>query len=98
MGSQPWKTTTLDRWEDRYSGKPVVVANPGTVYGRDDVPVKPKPERVEGLFVGHGSWRGRPCIYVHTRPEMHVREPGYFDHEVAVILERGMSVEARDAA
>jgi hypothetical protein len=93
MGSTPWKRAAQNRWENEFSGKRVIVSNPGLVYSGRDNPVQPRPETVEGTFVGHGSWGGRPCIYVHTRPEMaDVREPGYFDHEWAVIVEHGMEV------
>lgn len=92
MGSRPWKASTLRRWERQFSGQRVRVVNPGRIYNDDETITA---ETVEGLFVGHGSWRGVPCIYVHTRPEMNVREAGYFDHEWAILLQsEQMAVEA----
>jgi hypothetical protein len=92
MGSQPWKQATMDRWESAFSGERVVVSNPGRIIRDDDSTMQV--ERLEGRFSGHGQWCGRPCIWIHLRPEMNVRDPGYFAHEVAVIVKRGMEVHA----
>lgn len=92
MGSAPWKQARLEHWEDQFSGEPVKVSNPGAIYDRDDNRLSL--EVVEGRFIGTGTYGYRPCIYVHVRPDMKVRDTGYFDHELAIILERAMTVEA----
>lgn len=93
MGSQPWKQATLNRWEDEFSGKSVIVRNPGRIYDRADNVLRM--ESVEGRYLGNGSRGGKSCVFIHQRPDMHVRDPGFWDHEVIVILERGMAVESR---
>jgi hypothetical protein len=92
MGSPPWKRETMDSWEDEFSGELVVVENPGGIYDRDDARLRM--DRVEGRFAGCGAVGQRPCIFIHTRPEMKVRDDGYWDAEVLVIVERGMTVKA----
>lgn len=95
MGSQPWKRKLMESWDDEFSGRSVVVTHPGAVYSYhgDQLQVEP----VTGIYEGSGAYGSRPCVFLHTRPEMSVRDPEYWDHHLTVIVERGMEVDTADA-
>lgn len=86
MGSTPWKASRVYRWDGAFGDGVIVrVENPGRILNHADETVKL--DVVEGKYIGSGSSRGMPCIFVHTRPEMHVRDEGFWDHELCILLQ-----------
>lgn len=80
MGSRPWKQALLNLLSPDREGETMVV-------------VTPRGERVEGMFVGTGSRGSEPYLMISTAPEgMRVRDPGYFDYERWVKVERGLMI------
>lgn len=95
MGSQPWKQRQLRRWDDAFDGVIVRVAKPGRIINRDDETVTL--DVVEGKYLGSGAIGGLPCIFIHTKPEMRVRDEGFWSHELTILLQsKDMEVASRE--